>query len=385
MIQRRDLARKLSDSIKRNPVTALLGPRQCGKTTLARMFGSGKRFQYYDLENPLDMARLENPLRALENLRGLVIIDEVQRNPSLFEVLRVLSDRRPLPARFLILGSASMDLIRHSSESLAGRIGFIDMGGFSLPDVGFSDMQRLFFRGGFPRSFLARTHAESESWRENFIRTFLERDIPQFGIRISSVTLRRFWTMIAHYHAQIWNSSEIAASLGIAHPTARQYLDILTGALVIRQIQPWFENTGKRTVKSPKVYIRDSGLLHSLLRIARFSDLEGHPKLGASWEGFAIEQILNRTGDRDAYFWATHAGAELDLLIVRKSKRWGFEIKYSDAPTLTKSMRIAFKDLQLKELWVIYPGKKKYSLDEGIDCIGMEDMYGLIDKYLLRP
>jgi len=352
----------------------LLGPRQCGKTTLASSLHATKNFSYFDLENPLDIARLENPVRALESLKGIVVIDEIQRQPKLFELLRVLSDRHPLPARFLILGSASLELIRHSSESLAGRIGFIDMGNFSLDEVGLPKLNRLWFRGGFPKAFLAKSESGSAIWLENFIRTFLERDIPQLGIRIPSLSLRRFWTMVAHYHGQIWNGSEIGASLGIAHTTSRGYLDILTGAFVIRQVLPWFENTGKRIVKAPKVYIRDSGILHSLLRIQNFTALQSHPKLGASWEGFVLEQILCKTGDRDAYFWATHAGAEIDFVLLRKGKRWGIEAKYTDAPTLTKSMSTAMKDLKLHHLWVIYPGPKSYSLAKNIDCIGLNDL-----------
>ena len=381
MVDRPLLIQKLRYSLKLNPVTALLGPRQCGKTTLALMLSSGKESTYFDLENPLDMARLDNPLRALENLKGVIVIDEIQRQPKLFELLRVLSDRRPLPARFLILGSASLELIRRSSESLAGRVGFVDMGGLSLMEVGFSKFERLWFRGGFPRSFLAKTEKDSEAWRENFIRTFLERDIPQLGINIPALTLRRFWAMVAHYHAQIWNGSEIGASLGIAHTTSRQYLDILTGAFVVRQLPPWFENAGKRTVKSPKIYVRDSGLLHSLLRVTDSRSLEEHPKLGASWEGFVLEEIISRTGDRDAYFWATHAGAELDLVIIRGGKRYGFEIKYADAPKLTKSMRIAKKDLKLKQLCVVYPGTKTYPLDDGIDCIALTELESIIQRH----
>jgi len=373
LIRRPDLIQKLQSSIRHNPITALLGPRQCGKTTLARLFERGKKHAYFDLESPLDMARLENPVRALEGLKGFIVIDEIQRRPELFQYLRVLADRRPLPARFLILGSASFELIRRSSESLAGRIGFVDMEGFSLAEVGVEKLQRLWFRGGFPKSFLAKSEAQSTLWRENFIRTFLEQDLPQIGVRIPSLTLRRFWSMVAHYHGQLWNGSEIGASLGIAHTTSRQYLDLLTGTFVLRQIPPWFQNAGKRVVKSPKVYIRDSGLLHSLLRISNFRNLEEHPKLGASWEGFVLEQILNCSGDRDAYFWATHAGAELDLMLIRKGKRWGVEIKYADAPTLTKSMRIAKKDLGLAHLWVVYPGKQSYPLDKGVDCVALHE------------
>lgn len=371
MIKRHEIFKRLERSLKQNAVTALLGPRQSGKTTLARLLASSYKSHYFDLKSPVDMAHLENPLRALERLKGIVVIDEIQRRADLFELLRVLSDRKPLPARFLILGSASFELIRHSSESLAGRIGLIDMGGFSASEVGKGQVERLWFRGGFPRSFLAKSNSESQAWRENFVRTFLERDIPQLGIKIPALTLRRFWTMVAHDHGQTWNGSEIGGSLGIAHTTARQYLDLLTGAFVLRQVGPWFENVGKRVVKSPKVYLRDSGLLHSLLRINEFKTLESHPKLGASWEGFVIEQIVNGMGERDIYFWATHAGAELDLIVIRRGKRWGFEIKYADAPKLTRSMKIAKKDLNLDHLWIIYPGKDNYPLENKVDCIGL--------------
>lgn len=380
-IPRRDPLHRLRQSVVRNPVTALLGPRQCGKTTLARLFLVGRRATYFDLEHPLDAARLEHPLRALESLRGLVVIDEVQQRPDLFPILRVLADRRPLPARFLILGSASFELVRRASESLAGRLGFVEMGGLTLEEVGASRRHTLWMRGGFPRSFLARSHPASQSWRDDFIRTFLERDIPQLGVKIPALTLHRFWTMVAHYHAQVWNGSEIGASLGVSHTTARQYLDLLTGTFVVRQLPPWFENLGKRMVKSPKVYIRDSGLLHALLRIATLQDLQAHPKLGASWEGFALEQILAQAGERDAYFWATHAGAELDLLLIRHGKRWGFEIKYADAPRPTKSLRIAQRDLNLQHLWVIYPGNTRYALDEAVDCVGLDDLPELVRRH----
>lgn len=386
LIQRPSVAQELRQSIRRNPVTALLGPRQCGKTTLARTLDSEETARaYFDLENPLDLARLENPLRALEHLKGLVTIDEIQRQPGLFEILRVLADRRPLPAHFLILGSASFETIRRSSESLAGRVGFADMSGFSLAEVGLQKIEQLWFRGGFPKSFLAKSNSESNAWREAFIRTFLERDIPQLGIRIPAFTLHRFWTMVAHYHAQIWNGSEIGSSLGVSHTTSRQYLDLLTGSFLLRQLPPWFENVGKRVVKSPKVYIRDSGLLHSLLRIAGFRDLQEHPKLGSSWEGFVLEQIFTQAGERDVYFWATHAGAELDLMLIRHGKRWGFEIKYADAPRLTKSMSIAKRDLKLKHLWVVYPGDRTYSLAEGIDCISPKVLAELLRKRFSTP
>lgn len=380
MLHRPDLIKRLEDSTRRNPVTALLGPRQCGKTTLAHFFCKRRKSAYFDLEDLPTFVRFENPRQNLIGLRGIVVIDEIQRMPELFKTLRVLADRRPLPVRFLILGSASFNLIRRSSESLAGRIGFVEMGGFMLSEIEQRMTDKLWLRGGFPKSFLARSDKDSRGWREDFIRTFLERDIPQLGIRISPLTLRRFWTMVAHYHGRIWNGSEIGGSLGVAHTTVRQYLDILTGTFVIRQLAPWYQNIGKRLVKSPKIYIRDSGLLHSLLRISDRKDLQSHPKLGTSWEGFALEQILSRVNERDCYFWATHAGAELDLLVLRGGRRLGFEFKFSDAPALTKSMKIAKRDLALDHLWVIYPGNVRYVLGEKIDCIGLIDLDVILRK-----
>jgi len=370
-IERLELLKRVKAGLRQSPVTALLGPRQCGKTTLAREIAKSREGAYFDLESPRDLARLQNPQMALEGVRGLVVIDEIQRQPELIPLLRVLADRRPIQTRFLILGSASLDLIRHSSETLAGRIHFVEMSGFCLGEVGKDQQSRLWVRGGFPDSFLARTEKGSWDWRENFIRTFLERDIPQLGVTIPAATLRRFWTMLAHYHGQVWSGSEIGKSLGVAHNTAKRYLDLLTGAFVVRQLQPWFENVGKRVVKSPKTFIRDSGLLHSLLSLSSQEDLEAHPKLGASWEGFAIEQILDLCGERDAYFWSIHGGAELDLLLMRRGKRWGFEMKCSDAPTATKSMHVAMKDLKLSKLWVVHPGDANYPLDRDIECIGL--------------
>lgn len=371
MIKRKENLDRIKKALSRGPVTAILGPRQCGKTTLARQLHVTGADSYFDLEKPQDQARLSNPYEALSPLRGLVVIDEIQRRPDLFELLRVLADRRPVRAKFLILGSASLDLIKHASESLAGRIGFVDVSGFRLTEVGNHKVMPLWLRGGFPQSFLATSLSKSFDWRMDFIRTFLERDIPQLGFRIPAMTLRRFWTMTAHYHGQIWNGSEIGSSLGVAHTTVRHYLDLLTGAFMIRQLPPWFENVGKRVVKSPKIYIRDSGLLHSLLQISDGAALQGHPKLGASWEGFVIEQIIQQLGERDLYFWAVHSGADLDLLAIRKGKKWGFEIKYSDAPVMTKSMKTATQDLGLKHLWVVYPGKQTYQLDSKTTCISL--------------
>jgi hypothetical protein len=374
MIERVELLRQVEYGLKRNPVTAILGPRQCGKTTLAREIGRRENATYFDLEDPNDQARLANPQLVLESLRGVVILDEIQHRPELTMLLRVLADRRPLPCRFIVLGSASPDLMRRASDSLAGRIHFVDMGGFTLGEVGVGQRDQLWLRGGFPPSFLADNDEDSRQWRLSFVRTFLERDMPQLGVQVPAEMLRRFWTMVAHYHGQIWNGSEIGASLGVTHHTTRKYLDLLTGAYVVRQLQPWFENLGKRVVKSPKVYVRDSGLLHALLGIPGFPALQGHPKLGASWEGFVIEQILSWAGERNAYFWATHSRAELDLMVLAKGKRWGFEVKYQDAPTITKSMRIAMQDLKLERLWVVYPGQTGYPMDEKIECVSLAQL-----------
>ena len=382
LIERTDLRRRVLEGLRASPVTALLGPRQCGKTTLAREIARGRKAEYLDLESAADHARLQNPSLVLEPMKGMVVLDEIQRRPDLMPVLRVLADRRPVPCRFLILGSASPDLVRHASESLAGRVHFVDMAGLALPEVGADRQDKLWLRGGLPNSFMARTGDASWKWREDYIRTVLERDLPQLGIQVPSMTLRRFWTMLAHFHGQIWNGSEIGASLGIAHTTTRRYLDILTGAFMVRQLPPWYENVGKRVVKSPKAYIRDSGLLHSLLGIRDRPALESHPKLGASWEGFAIEQILAWAGERNAYFWATHRGAELDLLLRHGNKRWGFEFKCADAPTASRSMHIALDDLGLEKIWVLHPGSARYRLHEKIECVGLGDL-GSIEAAVL--
>jgi predicted AAA+ superfamily ATPase len=324
---------------------------------------------FFDLENPVDSRRLSVPLTVLEELSGLVVIDEVQRMPDLFALLRVLVDRPKNTARFLLLGSASPQLVKGVSESLAGRIGFIDLSGFNLQEVGWDQRDSLWIRGGFPRSFLASTEPSSIAWREDFIRTFLERDIPQLGITIPAETLRRFWTMIAHYHGQTWNAAQFARSLGTSEITARRYLDILAGAYVVRVLPPWYVNLRKRQIKAPKVYVRDSGLLHALLQLQTLADIQSHPKLGASWEGFALEQVVAVLDTRDVYFWATHAGAELDLLVMLGSKSYGFEFKYADAPGTSRSMHAAIQDLSLEHLWVIYPGHQEYSLHDKISVI----------------
>lgn len=363
---------RIAAVFKVHPVAALLGPRQCGKTTLARMLAEGKPSTYFDLENPVDIRRLSAPMRTLEELADLVIIDEIQRRPDLFELLRVLVDRPQNRAHFLILGSASPGLVKGVSESLAGRIGFVDLSGFDITEVGTTERSPLWIRGGFPRSFLAEDDSSSMVWRENFIRTFLERDIPQLGISIPAETLRRFWTMISHYHGQVWNAAQFARSLGTSEPTARRYLDILAGSFMIRVLPPWFENLRKRQVKAPKVYIRDCGILHALLQISTSADLQGHPKLGSSWEGFCLENIIGVLQTRDAYFWATHAGAELDLMVMLDGKRYGFEFKYADAPGAGRSMHIAVTDLDLEHLWVIYPGQEQYAISDKISAIPLE-------------
>lgn len=357
-----------------HPVAALLGPRQCGKTTVARMIAEQRPSTYFDLENPVDVRRLTAPMTVLETMSGLVIIDEVQRQPDLLALLRVLVDRPENAARFLLLGSASPQLVRGASESLAGRIGFTDLSGFNLTEVDASRPDQLWLRGGFPRSFLADDDSISMAWRESFTRTFLERDIPQLGITVPAETLRRFWTMIAHYHGQVWNSAEFARSLSSSEVTARRYLDILSGAYMVRVLPPWFENISKRQVKSPKLYIRDSGILHSLLQLSTLPELQSHPKLGASWEGFVIEQIIGLLATRDAYFWATHGGAELDLLVRAGGKHYGFEIKYADAPGVSRSMRVAVEDLALEHLWVVYPGRHEYALDDRISALPVDSI-----------
>jgi hypothetical protein len=357
-----------------HPIAAVLGPRQCGKTTLARMLAEREPSSYYDLENPTDAQRLSNPLQAMESLSGLIIIDEIQRKPQLFEILRVLADRPGNQARFLVLGSASPTLIKGISESLAGRVGLIDMSGFSLSEVGVEQQERLWIYGGFPRSFLAPESSASMMWRQDFIRTFLERDIPQLGITIPAETLRRFWTMIAHYHGQVWNASDIGRSLGVSEHTTRRYLDILAGAYMVRILPPWFENLKKRQVKSPKIYIQDSGILHALLQQPSLRELQGHPKLGASWEGFALQEVLAVLQTRDAYFWGTHAGAELDLLVLAKGKRYGFEFKYADAPGRSRSMHAAIHSLNLSHLWVVCPGKEEYALENNISVVPLSSI-----------
>jgi predicted AAA+ superfamily ATPase len=364
--------------LKRFPVVAILGARQVGKTTLASLIAPAisERSTRFDLENPADLARLSDPMLALQDLRGLVVLDEVQRRPQLFPILRVLADRRPIRTRFLVLGSAAPDLLRQSAESLAGRIAYYELPGLALGEVGDKHSNRLWVRGGFPRSFLARSEHDSMEWRQAFIRTFVERDLPSLGITVAADTMRRFWSMLAHHHAQTWNASEIGRSFGVADTTVRSYLDRLTDALVVRQIKPWHENLGKRQVKAPKVYVRDSGLLHALLNLPTQRDIDGHPKLGASWEGFVIDQIVQQLGARsdEIHFWRTHTGAELDLLIVRGASRYGFEVKRTVAPRITPSMRSAMRDLKLKSLTVVHAGEATFPMDEGVVAVSISEL-----------
>jgi uncharacterized protein len=356
-------------ALKRSRVVAILGPRQCGKTTLARHFVSANSLNYFDLEDSRSLARLSEPDLALRPLTKLVVIDEIQRRPDLFPLLRVLADRRGSAARFLVLGSASPDLLRQSSETLAGRIETVELEGFRFSDLGASAQGRHWLRGGFPRAYLSRSEADSLAWRRQFLQTFLERDIPQFGVSIPAVALRRFWNMVAHYHAQIWNAAELARALAINESTVRRYLDLMAGVFMVRQLPPWFENLGKRQVKAPKVYVRDSGLLHALLGITNQHDLENHPKVGASWEGYAVEEVMKALRPDEAYYWATYNGAEIDLVLFKDGRRIGVECKRADAPALTPSMRSALTDLKLDHLYVLYPGDKTYALGKRVEVV----------------
>ncbi|MCH9625365.1 MAG: hypothetical protein S4CHLAM123_05380 [Chlamydiales bacterium] len=370
-MKRQAFLSQISLYFRTHPVVALLGPRQCGKTTLAKMHCKNDfpRSNYFDLEDQTDLMRLQDPKMALERLEGLIVIDEIQLIPDLFKTLRVLVDQDP-NKRFLILGSASIELIRQSSETLAGRIAYIELTPFSYTET--HELDALWRRGGFPKSYLAENELDSALWRKFYISSFLERDIPQLGINIPAHALKRFWAMLAHYHGNVFNASELGRSFGTSSVTIRRYLDILTGTFMVRQLQPWHENFKKRQVKSPKIYFRDSGILHSILDVENLSQLQIHPKIGASWEGFALEELL-RIHHGEAYFWSTHSGAELDLLILEKGKRLGFEFKYSSAPKMTKSMQISFRDLKLDELTVIYPGDVDYILAEKIFVKGLKN------------
>ena len=369
MIARSHIQAQIRAALKRAPVVVLSGPRQSGKTTLARKFLSKESINFFDLEDPVSVARLSEPMTALGPLRGLVVIDEIQRRPDLFPLLRVLADRPKHPARFLILGSASGALLRQSSESLSGRVERIEIGGFTLAEVGAEAEQRLWRRGGLPRGYLARTEQDSLSWRKQFIQSLLERDLPQWGVEVPAMALLRFWSMLAHYHGQVWNAAEPARALGVSPPTCRRYLDILTDALMIRQLQPWHANLAKRQVKSPKIYLRDSGLLHQLLGLASEKALLSHPKVGASWEGFAIEQILAAEPHDEAWFWATHQGAEIDLILRRGEKLLGVEFKRADAPRMTASIHTAINDLKLERVAVVYPGAVRYAITERVEAV----------------
>lgn len=382
MIARSAAAARLKTALEENPVCALLGPRQCGKSTLAREFSDGREVRWFDLEDSGDRAALRQPELALSPLRGLVVIDEVQREPGLFASLRPLADRRGAPARFLVLGGAAPTIVRGVSESLAGRVGFVDLGGLNLAEVGPKARDALWLRGGFPRSFLATTDPASARWRSDFLRTFLEQDLPQLGVRTAAETLRRFWTMIAHFHGQVWNGAEFARALSASEPTARHYLDLLCGTYMVRRLQPWHTNLGKRELKAPKIYVRDSGLLHRLLGITDRDSLLSHPKLGASWEGFALEQILAACGAEDTYYWATHNGAELDLVLFRRGKAWGVEFKVGDGPTMTKSLQIALGDLKLERAWIVHAGTKTYPVNERVDALPLHKLRELVDTIM---
>lgn len=385
-IERKDFLEKINRSIENNPVTALVGSRQSGKTTLAKEiaqnFAKNQPMHYFDLENPEHLFNLENAFRALENLEGLIVIDEIQHKPDLFPMLRVFSDRNPLPAKFLVLGSASGDLLRQTSESLAGRIEYIELPGFGIEEIDPSLYDQLWLLGGYPKSFLAKTPEDSYRWRQQFMQTFLEKDIGVWGLKFSPIEMFRFWQMIAHYHGQTCNYSEIGKSLSISHNTVKNYLNLLTDTFMIRQLSPWFQNIGKSMVKSPKIYIRDSGLLHSLFGIQSIDNLRRHPKLGFSWEGFALEQIIRKLEDnRNIFFWSTHGNAEIDLITNIRGERWGFEIKYTDAPKSTKSMSIALESLELNRIYVIYPGTRAYFIKDNVEAIPLTQIHNLNFKH----
>ncbi len=379
MIKRSKIQGRIQLALGRSRIVALLGPRQCGKTTMARLLTETfTPSTFFDLENPLDLNKLSNPMMMLGSLSGLIILDEIQLRPELFATLRVLADRTPLPARVLILGSASPDIIRGCSESLAGRVEFVFMNGFDLSEIAPESWTTLWWRGGFPPAFLAGSDVDARAWQNDFIRTFLERDLRNMGINIPPVALHRLWQMHAHNHAQIFNASELGRSLAESYMTVKRHTDILEGSFLLRQLPPWHENISKRQVKSPKIYIRDSGLLHALLQIHDRDTLPGHPKIGASWEGFALEQVLRLTGDDNAYFWATHSGAELDLFLQYEGRRLGVEFKFSETPKVSRSMREALMTLNLEHLYVVYPGSASYPLDEKLTALSFKDIGRII-------
>lgn len=365
---------EIIQSMAVNPITAILGPRQCGKTTIARKLAADNPSVFFDLEDPDDFELLRSSAKQiLSQQTGLVVIDEVQRLPEIFPLLRVLADQPDTNRKFLLLGSASPELMRNSSETLAGRIGFVDLTGFQLDEVGIENLSPLWMRGGFPRSYLTDDDRQSYQWRQDFIRTFLERDLNLLGFNLSAPMIRRFWIMLAHYHGQIWKASDFARSLGVSEPTVKSWFDILTGAYMVRQVQPWFENLQKRQVKAPKIFIRDSGLLHALLSLPN-AEIQTSPKLGASWEGFVIEQIISKLKTRDYFYWRTHAGLELDLMILKNGKRLGFEIKYSDTPKVTRSMRQIVDDLKLDCFYLVYQGKHNLELEDKIRLLPISDI-----------
>lgn len=377
MLSRPDYLQRLTVAANRSPIVAILGPRQVGKTTLARLFIQERQTTYFDLESQPDIRRLQNPELALGALTGIVVIDEIQVMPELFAVLKVLVDRPQSHAQFLILGSASPDIVKNVAETLAGRVEFIELAGFGLGEVGAARWEELWVRGGFPRSFLANTDEDSAAWREGLVRTFLERDIPQLGIAIPAPAMRRFWTMLAHFHGQTWNASALAQAMGLSDKTVRSYLDILTGTFMVRQLQPWHANISKRQVKAPKIYLRDAGILHSLLDLPDRHSLLAHPRVGASWEGFALEQILQVVEPTQAYFWAVHAAAELDLLFFYRGRHYGIEVKFNEAPSITRSMQTALDDLELHHLWVVYPGSHSYPVSDSISVLAIQDVISL--------
>ena len=384
LLARPRLAAAIRGGLSEAPVVALLGARQVGKTTLAEQIVSTwpGPSTLFDLEVAGAHAALSRtPERLLRNSEGLVVIDEVQRLPGLFEVLRPICDARDRKAVFLLLGSASWDLIEGVSETLAGRVLFVDVGGFSLAETGPENQDRLWMRGGFPRAYLAPSTGAWSRWMESFRRTFLERDIPGLGSRVSPAALGRFWGMLAHYHGQTWNAAELGRSMDVSAASVRNYRDLLAGSFMVRVLPPWFENLGKRLVKSPKVFLRDSGILHSLLGLEEAAELAMHPRYGASWEGFALEQTLLAHGEREAYFYATQRGAELDLLLLRRGRRWGFEFKCTEAPRTTRSMHVVIRDLGLERLWVVYPGEVEYPLTDIIIALPLKR----IQDIALRP
>lgn len=374
MIKRSSLLSALINALARSRIVVLVGPRQSGKTTLARELLDEDSVNYFDLEDPASLARLDEPMTALRPLKGLVVIDEIQRRPDLFPTLRVLADRRDTPARFLILGSASGKLMRQTSESLAGRMERLIIGGFSLSELNPEAEQRLWLRGGLPLSYLARNNDDSLVWRKNFIQTLLERDLPQWGVRVAATALQRFWTMVAHYHGQIWNAAEPARALGVSESSTRRYLDLLSDAFMVRQLQPYHANLKKRQVKSPKIYVSDSGLLHQLLGIKSMKNLLSHPKLGASWEGFVIEQLLRTEPHDQIFFWATHQGAEIDLILRKGDALYGVECKRTDSPRITPSIQIALDDLKLKRVFVIYPGIQRFPMANKVEAVPLQTL-----------